>query len=212
MIKKSVTYKNFDDIEVTEILHFHFTEAEILELEASETGGLKAWGEALVESGNIVEIMEALKRIIGAAYGERSQDGRRFIKNEEIKDAFLHSDAYSTLLLELMQNSDQAGEFFASLVPKNSAASKLTPSEQARKNSEASLRGFQKAAEAQQPKFEPVAEPEVVELDPKSIVYATQGDQFKQAPTPDVIPATAPGEETDEQKRARLLAELAELG
>lgn len=209
MIKKNVTYKNFEDIEITETLHFHFTEAELVELESSEEGGLTAWGETLKESGNIEEILAALKKIIGKAYGEKMDGGRRFVKNDLIVDSFKSSEAYSTLLFQLLENPTEAGEFFKALVPKNSSRtpSKLTPAEQARANSEAQMRGFRKPAEKS---FTPDTVPEIVETQSADTTSATQFAE--QAPTPDVIPATAPGEETAEQKRARLLAELAELG
>jgi hypothetical protein len=194
MIKKTVTYNNFDGDTVSEVLHFHFTKAEIAELEASEKGGMVAWGEQLQESGDIGEILEALKKIIGKSYGEKVDGGRRFTKSKDIVDAFLSSEAYSAFLFQLLGNPGEAGEFFKGLVPKGDADQEgKSPSEIARANSEAKMRGFQKPAEKA---FVQEAVPEIVET----------------APAPDVIPATAPGEETAEQKRQRLLAELAELG
>lgn len=118
MIKKSITYTDFNDEEVTEDYYFHYTAAEVAELEASEDGGLSKAVQKIIAEENIHKILGLFKQIVGGAVGKRSEDGKRFVKTEEYKQEFLSSEAYSELFVELIRNPEYAAEFINSLVPK----------------------------------------------------------------------------------------------
>ena len=62
-------------------------------------------------------IIETFKDIILRAYGEKSPDGRRFIKNQEVRDAFAQTEAYSNLFMELATDAKAASEFVNGIVP-----------------------------------------------------------------------------------------------
>ena len=121
MLKKSITYKNFDDETVTEEFYFNMTKAELVELELSEKNGLGDTLKAIIDSKDGAKIIEYFKKIILMAYGERSADGRRFIKSEEMASAFSHTEAYSQMFMELATDADSASAFISGIMPSDLA-------------------------------------------------------------------------------------------
>jgi hypothetical protein len=118
MLKKSITFETFDDETVTEDHYFHLSKADLVELEVSHQGGLQAWITRIVESQDGKALIEEFKKLILWSYGKKSDDGRRFIKNEELRDEFVSSPAYEALFMELVTNADAAAEFVNGIVPK----------------------------------------------------------------------------------------------
>ncbi len=119
MYKKPITYTDYNGTEKTEDFYFNLNKAEIMEWEFSEVGGLKAKIERIVASESVPEIAKLFKEIIVKAYGVKSPDGKRFIKNDEVRDAFIQSEAYSELYMELASSTEAATEFINSVIPKN---------------------------------------------------------------------------------------------
>ena len=73
--------------------------------------------EKIVESNNNKEILAMFKQIILKAYGEKSEDGKRFVKNEKLSEGFAQTEAFSELLVELALNEDKAAEFVKGILP-----------------------------------------------------------------------------------------------
>ena len=121
MLKKAITYKNFDDETVTEEFYFNMTKAELVELELSEQGGLADTLKAIVDAKDGAKIIEYFKKIILMSYGERSADGRRFIKSQELSDSFSHTEAYSQLFMELATDAASATAFVNGIMPSDLA-------------------------------------------------------------------------------------------
>lgn len=117
MIKKTIKYTDFDGNERTEDFHFNLTKAEITEIEMSTEGGLVKMIEKLVASQDSKRIIEIFKDLILTSYGEKSPDGRRFIKNQELRDSFAQTEAYSELFMELSSNSEAAANFMNGIIP-----------------------------------------------------------------------------------------------
>ena len=117
MLKKKMTYMDYDGNERTEDFYFNLTKAEITEMEMSRDGGLVKMIEKIVAEQDVKRIIEIFKDLILNAYGEKSADGRRFIKNAEIKEAFSQTEAYSDLFMELASNADAAAEFVNGIIP-----------------------------------------------------------------------------------------------
>lgn len=115
MIKKSITYTDFNGSEVTEDFYFHMTDAEILKLECSEKGGLTTIINNISHETDPKIIFNIFERVIRMAYGRRSLDGSSFLKKPEYADAFLASEAYSQMFMEFMQNPDSFADFFKGL-------------------------------------------------------------------------------------------------
>lgn len=122
MLKKTITYTDFNEEEVSEDFFFHLTEAELVELEMGHTGGLSEALKRIIASEDNGAIIDEFKNIILSAYGVRSADGKRFIKNDTTRSEFASTRAYSTLFMELVTNTEAAVEFVNSIVPKGLAA------------------------------------------------------------------------------------------
>lgn len=118
MLKKSITYTDFEGNERTEEFYFNLTKSEIIEMEMSEVGGMSKMLERIVAEQNGKEIIATFKMLIGKSYGEKSPDGKRFIKNQELTDAFMQTGAYDELFMELVSDTDKATEFINGIIPK----------------------------------------------------------------------------------------------
>lgn len=118
MLKKTITYEDFNGETVSEDLFFHLSKAELVELEMSHKGGLGASLQRIVEAEDGKAIIAEFKNIILSSYGKRSEDGRRFIKNQALREEFESSEAYSTLFMELVTDTDSAVEFINGVIPK----------------------------------------------------------------------------------------------
>jgi len=117
MLTKSITYTDYDGVERTENFMFNLTKAELAELNLTTEGGLQAVIQKIVDSRDIPEITKWFKRIIMMAYGERSADGRRFIKSQELTEEFLQTEAYSELFIELITDEKAAAAFINGIIP-----------------------------------------------------------------------------------------------
>ena len=117
MIKKRIKYKDFNDEERTEDFYFHLMESEIAELELSTVGGFTEAVERIIQSNDVPEIIKQFKRIILAAYGKKSPDGRRFEKSDELRSEFSQTNAYSKLFMELATDDEAASAFINGIVP-----------------------------------------------------------------------------------------------
>ncbi len=117
MIMKEITYKDYNGVERTEKFYFNLTEAEVTELELSAEGGFVEMINRIVAAQNGRQIIDTFKEVIRKSYGEKSPDGRRFIKNQEVWDKFAQTEAYSKLFMELAMNHDAASEFINGITP-----------------------------------------------------------------------------------------------
>ena len=119
MLKKTVTYVDYNGVERTEDFYFNLTKAEVAEMELSVEGGFSKMLEEIVASKDNVRIVNLFKQMVLKAYGEKSQDGRRFVKSEEISQAFAQTEAYSEIFMELALNTDAAAAFVNGIMPAN---------------------------------------------------------------------------------------------
>lgn len=117
MLKKTVTYTDYNGSERTEDFYFNLTKAEIMEMELSTSGGLAEMIQRIVKAQDAPAIIKIFKELVLKAYGEKSPDGKRFIKSEEISTAFSQTEAYSQIFMELATDSDAAAAFVNGIVP-----------------------------------------------------------------------------------------------
>jgi hypothetical protein len=118
VIKKSITYQDFDGNQVTEDHYFHLSKSELLDMEASIDGGMAAKLERVGKSNNGAEILSTFKEILAAAYGERVDgSGSKFFKSKAKSDEFLGSLAFDQLLMDLLTNAEDAGKFISAIMP-----------------------------------------------------------------------------------------------
>lgn len=118
MLKRSVTYEDFDGNTVTEDHHFHLSKAELLQLEAGKKGGLREHIQSIMAAGDTETLFAEFKRIVLLAYGVRSEDGKRFIKTDQMREEFAQTEAYSQLYFELATDDTAAAEFILGVVPR----------------------------------------------------------------------------------------------
>lgn len=117
MLKKTITYTDYNGVERKEDFYFNLSKAEIMEMELSTTGGLAEMIQKVVAAQDTPSIMKIFKELILKAYGEKSADGKRFIKNSELTAAFEQTEAYSNLFMELATDADAAAKFVNAIVP-----------------------------------------------------------------------------------------------
>lgn len=117
MLKKEIKYKDFNKVEREETFYFNFSKVEVTEMEMSVPGGWVAWIEKVVAAQAETELISIFKDIILKSYGEKSPDGRRFIKNEELSTEFSQTGAFEVLFMELATDADAAAVFFNGIVP-----------------------------------------------------------------------------------------------
>ena len=118
MIKKTITYTDYDGNERKEDFYFNLSKPELIEMQTSESGGLEKKIEKITQEQDVAKIIELMKEIIQKSYGVKSDDGKRFIKNQEILDEFMQSEAYSELFMELATDANAASDFINGILPK----------------------------------------------------------------------------------------------
>ncbi len=121
MLKKLIKYTDYDGRERSENFYFYLNKAELMEMELGVDGGMQQMIQLIIDKQDIPKIMNAFKTIILKAYGEKSPDGRRFIKSEELSTAFSQTEAYSNLYMELVTDANAAAAFINGIVPEEVA-------------------------------------------------------------------------------------------
>ena len=119
MFAKKITYTDFNDVERTETFYFNLSKAEIAEMQVTTEGGLGEKLQKIIDSKDQAEIFKMFKYLILKAYGEKSEDGKRFVKSAELSEAFSQTAAYDDFFMELGTNSDAAQAFINGIIPKD---------------------------------------------------------------------------------------------
>lgn len=119
MIKKVINYVDFNNVARTEEYYFHMSETELMELEAGMGGGLSESVKQMIDTEDKAKLIRLVKKIILDSYGEKSLDGRSFIKNEELKNNFEQTAAFSKLFMEIATNDELANEFIRGIIPQH---------------------------------------------------------------------------------------------
>ena len=117
MIKETITYTDYNGNERTEDFYFNLTKAEVMELEMSTKGGMAEMIQRIVAAQDQPAIIKIFKDLIIKAYGVKSPDGKRFIKNDEVVDEFVQTEAFSELFMKLATDADAAAKFVNGIVP-----------------------------------------------------------------------------------------------
>lgn len=121
MLTKTIKYTDFNGTEREEKFLFNLTKAELMEMELGTTGGLADKIRGIIEAQDTPTIIKFFKEILLKAYGEKSADGRRFMKVDEngkpLSVGFSQTEAYSTLFMELATNADEAAKFVQGIIP-----------------------------------------------------------------------------------------------
>lgn len=117
MLKKQITYTDFNGDKQTETFYFHLSKADLIQMEVSRKGGMEKWLERIVEANDGAAILNEVRGLILMAYGKKTEDGRGFIKNQATREEFESSEAFSTLLMEVCTDADKLADFFNGIIP-----------------------------------------------------------------------------------------------
>lgn len=129
MIKKTLTYEDFDGNEVTEDHYFHLSKSDLLEMEMKYEGGILGQLKRIMSAENNLEMLGIFKDIIAASYGQRDgQDAKTFFKSETLSKRFIQSLAFDALFMDLMSNTGSTSAFITGLVPKDLVDTKAVDS------------------------------------------------------------------------------------
>lgn len=123
MLKKTITYIDYNGVERTEDFFFNLTKAELIEIEMGTTGGLVEMVNRIVAAQDAPAIIKVFKDLVLKAYGQKSPDGRAFIKTDELRKEFESTEAYSELFVELSTNAEAAADFVNGIMPSDSKVS-----------------------------------------------------------------------------------------
>lgn len=122
MIKKTITYTDFNGNERTEDQYFNLSKAEITKMELSIKGGLAEMIKRIVDAQDTPAIIEVFEDLIKRSYGVKTPDGRGFVKRAEDLEAFMATEAYSQLFMELATDADAAAKFVNGIIPADMAS------------------------------------------------------------------------------------------
>ena len=117
MIKKTVTYTDFNGTTRTEDFYFNLTQAELVEMEVGVSGGMKEMLEKIIAEKDQRRMFEYFKEMVIKAYGVKTPDGRGFEKSDKIRNSFAPTEAYSIIFMELATNTEKAIEFVNGIIP-----------------------------------------------------------------------------------------------
>lgn len=125
MIKKTLSYTDYDGNERTEDFYFNLNKAELMEMDFSASGGMEKMIKNIVDAQDTKRIIEVFKDIILKSYGEKSVDGKKFIKvrdGHRLAEDFAQTEAYSELFMQLATNDKAATDFINGIIPQSLAA------------------------------------------------------------------------------------------
>lgn len=117
MLKKRIKYEDYNGETREEDFYFNLSKAELTEMMFSVEGGLENKIRKIIDAKNTPELIKLVKDIIIKSYGEKSADGKRFIKSKELTEAFMQTEAYSELYIELATNDIAAADFIFGILP-----------------------------------------------------------------------------------------------
>lgn len=122
MLKKVIEYTDYNDTVRKETFYFNMSKAELMEQEMGVSGGYSEMVQRITEAQDMPTLMKLIREMVLKAYGEKSADGKRFIKSPELSEAFSQTEAYSSLMMELLTDAEAAAQFVISIMPADLAA------------------------------------------------------------------------------------------
>lgn len=122
MFARTFVYKDYNGKTRKDTWYFNLRKDELLKLEMGSWGGLDALLKRMIREEKPDKIVDMFEKIILSAVGEKSPDGKKFIKNEEIRQDFYQTEAYSDLFYELVTDPKATAAFLKACIPEELAA------------------------------------------------------------------------------------------
>ena len=118
MLTKKITYTDYNGVERTETFYFNLSQAELIEMQLGGKDGLYSDKlQKMIDNRDTAAIVNTIKKFVLKSYGEKSDDGKRFMKSPEISEAFMQTEAYSQLITELLSDDAKSSEFILGIMP-----------------------------------------------------------------------------------------------
>ena len=118
MLAKPITYTDYNGVERTETFYFNLSQAELIDMQLGGKDGLYSNKlQKMIDYHDAVAIVGTIKEFVLKSYGEKTDDGKRFIKSPEISEAFMQTEAYSQLITELLSDDAKSSEFILGIMP-----------------------------------------------------------------------------------------------
>lgn len=117
MLKKTIKYTDYNGTERTEDFYFNISQGELIDMNFTTEGGLENHLQKIIQANEVTALYKNFKELIFKSYGEKSQDGKRFIKSAELSLAFSQTEAYSQFLTELVTDANIASTFVNGIMP-----------------------------------------------------------------------------------------------
>jgi hypothetical protein len=122
MLKRVIEYEDFNGNQTSEIFYFNLSKSELIEMEVEYKQGMGQMLQDIIDSKDEKELITKFKEIILSAYGQKSDDGKRFIKSDSLREEFSQTAAYTELFMELATNDDAAVQFLSGILPRDVVA------------------------------------------------------------------------------------------
>ena len=118
MLAKPITYTDYNGVERTETFYFNLSQAELIDMQLGGKDGLYSNKlQKMIDNPDAAAIVATIKEFVLKSYGEKTDDGKRFIKSPEISEAFMQTEAYSQLITELLSDDAKSSEFILGIMP-----------------------------------------------------------------------------------------------
>lgn len=117
MLKKVINYEDYNGNKVSEAFYFNLSKPELIEMEVEYPEGLATLIKNVIDAEDHKTLVKLMKDLILKSYGQKSADGKRFIKSDEIREEFSQTAAYAVLFMELAQNDNAAVVFIRGVLP-----------------------------------------------------------------------------------------------
>src|SRR5580765_4280790 len=122
MLKREIEFEDFNGVKTTEVFYFNISKPELIEMEVEYDQGFGQFLQDIVEAKNNKELIKHFKAIVLKAYGQKSEDGKRFIKSDQLREEFSQTAAYEALFMELATDDNAASNFLMAVLPKDMVA------------------------------------------------------------------------------------------
>lgn len=119
MLKRTITFENFDEETESDVFYFNLSKPELIEMEVEHKQGMSKLLQSIVDTKDNKELIKMFKELILMAYGVKSEDGRRFIKTDQLREEFSQTEAFNVLFMELATNDDAAVIFMDGILPRD---------------------------------------------------------------------------------------------
>lgn len=127
MLKKTIKYVDFDGEERVEDFYFNLSKAELVEMELSHQGGLTVYIQRIIQEQDGPTLVRLFKELVLKSYGKKSDDGKRFIKSDQLREEFTQTNAYSELFTLLATDAEAAAEFVRGIAPSDGLEPQTQP-------------------------------------------------------------------------------------